>query len=95
VPAEIFAPLAAVCAAIVVFQYYRNRRLIGGIGWALVILSVGGFGSGLAESFSWSGFVFFFLGGMGVIAVLQDIAYRRHERRKRKPLNRANQDVNS
>lgn len=82
-PPEIFAPVSLLCAGLVLIQYYRRGRLIGGIGWALLILAVGGFGSGLASSFAWSGLLFLFVGGMGLIAILQDAAIRRHARRRR------------
>jgi hypothetical protein len=82
-PVELFLPISLLCSALVFLQYYRNRRLIGGFGWALTILAIGGFGSGLAESFAWSGLVFSFIGGMGVIAILQDLIFLRQARHRR------------
>jgi hypothetical protein len=82
-PPELFAPLAVICAGAILFQYHRINRLMPGIGWALIILSIGGFGSGLAASFAWSGLVFLFIGGLGVIAIAQDYLFRRYGNRSR------------
>jgi hypothetical protein len=82
-PIELFLPISALLALLVFLQYHRSRRLIGGLGWVLVLLAVGGFGSGLAESFAWSGLVFLFLGGTGLVAILQDVAFVRQSRRQR------------
>lgn len=82
-PPEIFLPLSIVCAGIVFVRYVRIRRLAAGIGWVLMILALGSFGSGLAESFAWSGFVFLFIAAAGMIIVVQDMLVRRQSRRKR------------
>jgi hypothetical protein len=71
------------CAVIVVFRYYRVHRLAAGIGWALIIFAIGGFGSGLAESFDWAGFLFLFIGAAGLIIVFQEEWFRRKSRRRK------------
>lgn len=76
-------PVALACAGVVLYRYYRAGRLAAGGGWAAVILAVGGFGSGLSDSFAWSGLTFLFLGGLGLIIILQDAAIRRRTRRRR------------
>lgn len=83
-PTEVFLPISVACAAIVLFWYYRIGRVFAGVGWALVLLSVGGFGSGLAQSFAWSGLVFLFVAGLGAIMIVQDIAFRRRKRRQQR-----------
>jgi hypothetical protein len=79
----LFLPLAAVCAGIILYRYYRARRLAAGIGWTLIIIAIGASGSGLAEAFSWSGFVFLFTGAAGMLIVLQEAFFRRQTRRRR------------
>jgi hypothetical protein len=82
-PAEIFLPLSLMCAGIVFVRYYRIRRLAAGTGWVLMILSIGGFGSGLASSFTWAGFVFIFIALSGLVIVIQDVAFRRQAKSRR------------
>jgi membrane protein implicated in regulation of membrane protease activity len=82
-PEAIFLPLSLICAGVVVYRYVRIRRTSAGIGWALFILAIGGFGSGLAGSFAWSGFLFLFIAAAGLMIVAQDYVFRRHARRKR------------
>lgn len=71
------------CAGLILVRYYAIQRLIAGIGWALIVLTIGGFGSGLAESFPWAGFVFLFVGSAGLLVIIQDTVVRRQTRRKR------------
>lgn len=78
----VFIPLSLICAGLVLYRYHRAGRLAAGGGWAAIILAIGGFGSGLAGSFPWSGLTFLFLAGLGAIAVLQDAAFRRRSRRQ-------------
>jgi hypothetical protein len=71
------------CATIVLIRYIRIGRIAAGIGWALALSAIGGFGSGIAASFTWSGFVFLFLGAAGVLIIVQDEFFRRHRSRSR------------
>jgi hypothetical protein len=74
----ILASLA--CAGIILYRYVQIRRLAAGIGWTLLVLAIGGFGSGLAASFQWGGFAFIFLGAAGLMIILQDAWFRRRLR---------------
>jgi hypothetical protein len=65
------------CAVIVFGRYLRIGRTAAGAGWAMTLIAIGGFGSGLAATFAWSGFTFLFLGAAGVMIVLQDEIFRR------------------
>jgi hypothetical protein len=76
-PLWIFLPIALLCVALVFYRYYTINRLASGIGWSLLILAIGGFGSGLASAFAWSGFVFLLLAASGVLIVVQDEIVRR------------------
>ena len=91
-PSELFAPLAVLCAAIVLFRYYQIGRLASGFGWSFVILAIGGFGSGLATAFAWSGFTFLFLGSLGVVIVVQDALFRLQARRNHRHTQPADPD---
>ncbi len=83
-PLWIFLPLSLVCAGVILLRYWSINRLAAGIGWALLISAIGGFGSGLAQSFAWSGFVFLFIASAGLLIVVQDAIMRRQSRRKRR-----------
>ncbi|MEX2426167.1 MAG: hypothetical protein WD401_05310 [Thermomicrobiaceae bacterium] len=89
-PPEIFLPLSIICAGTVFVRYLRIRRIAAGIGWVLLILALGGFGSGLAESFTWSGFVFLFVAAAGLMIVVQEAIVRRRVRRNRQQNQRVN-----
>jgi hypothetical protein len=78
-----------ICAGIILYRYYRIRRMTAGIGWVLIILAIGGFGSGLSQSFSWAGFVFLFIGAVGVLVIIQDSWFRRRAYRTRETYNRS------
>lgn len=82
-PEWIFIPISILCAAAVIYRYHLAGRLTAGGGWAAMILAIGGFGSGIVGSFAWSGLIFLFVGGCGLIIVLQDAAIRRRSRRHR------------
>ena len=82
-PLWVFLPLSLVCASIVLYRYYTIDRLAAGIGWAILILAIGGFGSGLAGAFAWSGFAFLFLAAAGLLIIVQDALVRRQARRTR------------
>lgn len=84
-PLFIFIPLSVLCAGVILYRYYHAGKLTAGGGWAAIILAIGAFGSGLAGAFPWSGLAFFFLGGSGLIVILQDAAIRRRSRRAREP----------
>lgn len=83
-PELLFIPVSLLCAAAVLYRYHLAGRLAAGAGWTAMILAIGGFGSGLAGSFAWSGLIFLFVGGCGLIVVLQDAAIRRRSRRRRR-----------
>ncbi|TVR73930.1 MAG: hypothetical protein EA415_06820 [Sphaerobacteraceae bacterium] len=70
------------CVIIVLGRYIKIGRIAAGIGWSMALLAAGGFGSGIAASFTWSGFVFLFLGTAGVLIVVQDEVFRRNRRRQ-------------
>ena len=80
-PVWIFIPLSLLCAGIVLYRYIAINRIAAGLGWAILILAIGGFGSGLAGAFQWSGFVFFFLAAAGLLIIVQDAIVRRQARR--------------
>ena len=80
-PLWVFLPLSMLCASVVLYRYYMINRLAAGIGWAALILAIGGFGSGLAASFAWSGFVFALVAAAGGLIVVQDAIIRRQARR--------------
>ncbi len=80
-PLWVFLPLSVLCAGVVLYRYYTINRLASGIGWSLVIVAIGGFGSGLAAAFTWSGFVFAFVAAAGILIVVQDTIVRRQARR--------------
>jgi hypothetical protein len=69
-----------ICAGLILYRYYQIGRIAAGVGWTLLILAIGGFGSGLAASFQWGGFVFIFLGACGLLIILQDAWFRRRLR---------------
>jgi sugar phosphate permease len=83
-PLWIFLPISVLCASAILFRYYTINRVAQGIGWALCILAIGGFGSGLAESFAWSGFVFLFIASAGLLILIQDAVVRRQMRRAKR-----------
>ena len=82
-PEILFLPLSMILATIVLVRYLLLNRVASGIGWLLFFLAVGGFGSGIASAFAWSGFLFLFLGATGLLIVVQDEIFRRRARRKR------------
>lgn len=81
-PLWTFLPLSLICAGIVLYRYHSSNRVASGIGWAVIILAIGGFGSGLAASFTWSGFVFALAAAAGGLIIVQDAIIRRQARRK-------------
>lgn len=72
------------CAVIVVGRYVKVGRSVAGIGWAMALIAIGGFGSGLAASFSWAGFAFLFVGAAGVMIIIQEEIFRRQRGRKQR-----------
>jgi hypothetical protein len=76
-------PASLICAAAVLYRYIQVRRTIAGVGWALFIISVGSFGSGLAASFAWSGLVFLFFAALGIMIIVQDAFFRRQANQRR------------
>ena len=81
-PIVVLLPLALVCSALILYRYYRIGRLVAGIGWTLLIVAIASFGSGLAESFTWAGFVFLFLAGLGMVILIQESIFRRRRRQQ-------------
>jgi hypothetical protein len=71
---------SVVCAGLILYRYFQIRRFAAGIGWTMLILAIGGSGSGLAASIQWGGFVFIFLGACGILIIFQDVWFRRRLR---------------
>ncbi|MFS8530490.1 hypothetical protein [Sphaerobacter thermophilus] len=72
--------ILALYLPIVGYLYGRQGRWAGAAGWALLVVSVAGFGTGVSRSFPWGGLVFLAAALFGLMLVVFDVAVRARSR---------------